>query len=80
MCFLNIGSNYNQISQQFYIFYYLASIYRGYNIHSVTIDPRHTGKGKPLNPNPLQKAVRGKKQLQDRGSNGKRKMAKNTRF
>ena len=57
-----------------------ASIYRGYNIHSVTIEPRHTGKGKPLNPNPSQKAVRGKKQLQDRGSNGKRKMAKNTRF
>ena len=39
---------------------YLASIYRGHNIHYVTIDPRHAGKGKPLNPNPSQKAVRGK--------------------
>jgi hypothetical protein len=45
----------------------IASIYRGYNIHYVTIDPRHTGKGKPLNPNPSQKAVRGKKQLLERG-------------
>jgi len=40
---------------------HLASIYRGYNIHYVTIHPRHAGKGKPLNPNPSQKAVRGKK-------------------
>lgn len=44
------------------LIYHLASIYRGYNIHCVTIDPRHAGKGKPLNPNPSQKAVRGKKQ------------------
>ena len=57
---------------------FLASIYRGHNIHSVTIDPRHAGKGKPLNPNPSQKAVRGKKQQRDRGSNGKDEMAKNT--
>ena len=46
---------------------YIASIYRGYNIHYVTIDPRHAGKGKPLNPNPSQKAVRGKKQPLNRG-------------
>ncbi len=42
------------------VFIFLASIYRGYNIHSVTIDPRHAGKGEPLNPNPSQKDVRGK--------------------
>ena len=59
---------------------YLASIYRGYNIHYVTIDPRHAGKGKPLNPNPSQKAVRGRKQPLERGENGKDKVAKNQSF
>ena len=62
------------------LYSYLASIYRGHNIHYVTIDPRHTGKGKPLNPNPSQKAVRGKKQPLERGEYGKDEMAKNKSF